>query len=419
MNIFLVLALSLCFSPFLALKTSSFLGENQNASNISVVDVKVSHSNNTGLSSFIISCSSVPTQVAIVTASQNDIDFSTQMINYFDLSRVLKQLGESSLYIDYRYYRVYAKVSNSGSNTNISVDLPTKHSPNEYLTAIAWCMDNSSQSSRYRVGPYGPFNNSGVPLTIKVTYLRPLKAEEVELQTKIIASFFNLSSYTAYDHFGTRLYPNMNEEKAFYIPKSNEYNTYLDIDYFQAQDSSYSRLSNALNETNLKKTIIAFSYKQLDQNFTAYVTNMTVTPSTYITANLAQRGSSSTSNSININIGTFYTGKYASYLTRDEQMLDHVSWLSFWNGEDLYGNPLPNFRMIECNYAVETKVLSYSGLDSGALYFFQYYMNHVEPFLDPTELIFGETQISTQFNQATMLGAQILVLFLMVLFFIK
>lgn len=199
MNFFLVLSLFLCYSSSLALATSSFLNENQNTSNISVIEVEVSHSNITGFSNFVISCSSVPTQVAIVAASGYDFDLSNPMIHYFNLSRVLNELGENSMYIDYRYYRVYAKISNSASNTNISVDLPTKHNFQENLTAVAWCMDNTSQSSGYSVGPYGPFNNGGVPLTITVTYSIPLRAEEVELQANLLTDYLNLSFYSVYD----------------------------------------------------------------------------------------------------------------------------------------------------------------------------------------------------------------------------
>lgn len=413
MSFFLVLTLYLCFSSLFAVQPSTFLSENQNVSNISVIDIKVNHSNITGLSNFLVSCSSVPSQVLIVTSSGYDFGEDIPMLPYFNFSRVLKELGENSLYIDYRYYRVYAKALNSGSNLNISLDLPTKHNIFENLTAIAWCMDNTSQSSGYSIGSYGPFNNRGVPITIKVTYSQPLRTEEVKLQTNLLASYLNLSFYSTYDHFGTRLYPNSNEEKVFYVPYFNEYNTYLDNDFFAVQDNNYERLSDALNSTNINQTLAGFNTKLKQQNFLPVATAMSVTATRTIIPNFEIRNIESTSNSVSFQGRTLGQGKFSSFFTtKTDPIINNISWLSFWNGEDMYGNPLPNLRQAECNYS-DYQIFNYGGLNSNTAYAFQYFMNQPGPF-QLIEVVLGGSTIETKSNQAIMLGSQIIALLLLI-----
>lgn len=418
MNLLLFLTLSLCFLPYWAMQTSSFLSENQYTTNISIVnisveDLKVSYSNITGLSNFLVSCSSVPSQVVIATASQNDVYMELDMMKYFNISKILEELGEDSLYIDYRYYRVYARASNSGSSLNVSVDLPTKHSSQEHITAIAWCMNSGKQSSGYSIYPYGPFNNGGEKLTLKVIYSVPLRAHEVKLQTNLLASYMNLSFYTVYDHFGSRLYPSSNEEEVFYIPDSNQYNTYIDNDFFTVQDNTYSRLANALETTNINQTLAEFNAMLRKQNFLPVALEMSlIKSSTAIAPNLNISKIESTSNSISVSLRALGPGKYVSYLTTVDGFSE-TSWLSLWNGEDSYGNLLSNFKKSECQYTEDYQILNYGGLNPGTEYIFEYITTQPGP-INRTDFNIGWKRISTTSNEASFLGAQIILLFLII-----
>lgn len=413
MNYLLLLTLSFCFSSFLALRPSSFLSENTNTSNISVSAVKVSYSNISGLSNFIVSCSSVPTQVVIVLASQNDFYNAKSMSPYMNVSRVLRELGGRSLYTDYRYYRVYAAASNSGSNLSVSLDLLTKHSSQEHLSAIAWCAIDDSFSSGYLIDSYGPFSNGGVRSTIKVTYSQPLTAEEVPVQASLLtiylANYYDLSFSMVYDHFGRSILPPYsNEEKIFYIPDSNEYNTYLDINYFAMKDNNYAKLTDALNATNINQTLAGFNEMLQKQKFLPVALRMSVALYKVKVPELDVGKYDSTSNSVSIWLKALAPGKFATTFYQGKYIGDTYNYLSFWNGEDLYGNPLPNFRMVECNFSEDYQIWNYTGLASNTSSLFQYYISQPGPIQDSFDLISGFILNWTKSSQAWLLGVQII-----------